>query len=165
MIERKALIERFAEKGEKTGWTYVLIPEEVVQELYPGMKKSFRLKGRIDAVVIKQQAILPMGGGEFILPLRADLMKRIKKPVGEYVQLVLEVDRSERALNEDLLLSLQEAPKANKVFTAMPPSHQYYYSNYVNTAKAEATRAKRIAKIIDSLERGLDFGEMMRQKD
>ena len=33
MIQFTALIERFGEQGEKTGWTYILIPAEKAQQL------------------------------------------------------------------------------------------------------------------------------------
>ena len=42
MIKFTATIQKFASQGEKTGWTYIVIPAELAQQLSPGNKKSFR---------------------------------------------------------------------------------------------------------------------------
>lgn len=162
MITHTASIERFGEKGEKTGWTYVWIPFDVADQLNKGVKKSYRIKGKIDAIAIRQLSILPMGEGHFILPLKAELLKKIKKPLGETVVLTMEVDHSEKTLDEDLMLCLAEVPEAMKKFKAMPRSHQFYYSNHVSSAKTEVTKAKRIANIIESMLRNLTFAEMLK---
>jgi hypothetical protein len=36
MIQFNAIIEKFGKLGENTGWTYILIPEALAQELNPG---------------------------------------------------------------------------------------------------------------------------------
>lgn len=164
MITNHSIIERFAEKGEKTGWTYIFISAEQAEQMNPGVKKSYRVKGKIDQVNIEFISILPMGEGNFILPLKSTLLKKIKKPVGEKVHLQIEYDDREFEMNEDLMTCLEEVPLANDKFLAMPKSHQRYYSNYVNDAKTEATKAKRIAKIIDSMIRNLSFAEMLKSK-
>lgn len=103
-----------------------------------------------------------MGEGNFILPVKSTLFKKLKKPLGEKVVMHLELDEKEIGLNEDLLTCLQEMPHINEQFMAMPKSHQRYYSHYVNEAKTESTKAKRIARIIESLIRGMSFGEMLK---
>lgn len=59
MVQFTAVIQQFAEQGEKTGWSYVTIPADIAQKLKPGNKKSFRVKGKLDAHPIAQQALLP----------------------------------------------------------------------------------------------------------
>ena len=44
MIQFKAIIKKFNEQGEKTGWSYIEVPEEVASKIKPGYKKSFRVK-------------------------------------------------------------------------------------------------------------------------
>jgi len=41
MIQFDARIERFGSMGEKTGWTYVSVPQELAQQLMPGNKNLF----------------------------------------------------------------------------------------------------------------------------
>ncbi|MEZ4689750.1 MAG: DUF1905 domain-containing protein [Ignavibacteria bacterium] len=61
MITFNTIIKKFSKKGEKTGWTYVEIPVEEAQKIYPGNKKSFRVKGYLDDFKITQTALIPMG--------------------------------------------------------------------------------------------------------
>lgn len=164
MLTFKGTLERFAEKGEKTGWTYIHISSQDANLLNPGTRKSYRVKGKLDAVIIKQQSILPMGDGDFILPVKEELRKKLKKPLGETIVVQLEVDYSAISLDEELLLCLQDVPEAYQKFVAMPLSHQRYYSNHVSNAKTDTTRAKRIANIIESMLRDLSFAEMLKMK-
>lgn len=46
MIDYTTIILQFAEQGEKTGWTYIEIPADLAQQIKPGNKKSFRVKGK-----------------------------------------------------------------------------------------------------------------------
>ncbi|MCC7029539.1 MAG: DUF1905 domain-containing protein, partial [Chitinophagaceae bacterium] len=73
MIQFKAIIEKFGQQGEKTGWTYFLIPAEIAEKINKGVKKSYRVKGFLDETEISGVAILPMGEGDFIMPLNAEL--------------------------------------------------------------------------------------------
>jgi hypothetical protein len=162
MIQFTSVIEQFAEQGEKTGWSYVSIPPDIAAKLKPGCKKSFRVKGRLDMHPIKQQALLPMGDGFFILPLKASLRKAIHKQKGSMLKLSLEEDKKTPELNKELLECLVDAPKAEKKFLSLPRSHQMYYSNWIMSAKTIQTRAKRIGLTIMAMEKNLSFGEMLR---
>ena len=75
MIRFKSIIKKFGEQGEKTGWTYIEIPEEVASKIKPGCKKSFRVKGTLDNYPIEKTSLLPMGGGSFIIPINAAIRK------------------------------------------------------------------------------------------
>ncbi len=86
MVQFTATIQRFAEQGEKTGWSYITIPSDIAEQLNPGIKKSFRVKGKLDLHIIEQQALLPMGDGSFILPLNASIRKAIHKNKGANAQ-------------------------------------------------------------------------------
>ena len=48
MVKFSTTILKFDKQGEKTGWTYITIPAKIAQQLNPGNKKSFRVKGRLD---------------------------------------------------------------------------------------------------------------------
>ncbi len=112
MVQFTAVILQFAEQGEKTGWSYVNIPQEIAGQLKPGYKKSFRVKGKLDNHPIRQQALIPIGGGGFILPLKASLRKAIHKNKGAMLKLSLEEDKKLPELNTELLVCLADAPKA-----------------------------------------------------
>lgn len=157
-----AIIEKFGKKGEKTGWTYVSIPFEEAQKINPGVKKSYRVKGSIDKVEIAQTAMVPMGEGDYIIPLKADLRKKLKKDKGSKVKLMLEIDTKEFEISADFLMCLKEDKKAEKHFLSLPSSHQKYYSNWIESAKTIETKSKRIAQSIEGFKMGLNYGEMIR---
>ena len=71
-------IEKYGNKGEKTGWTYILIDIHKAKQLNPTRKTSFRVKGLLDSLPIEGISILPIGDGHFILPLNLTLRKLLK---------------------------------------------------------------------------------------
>lgn len=163
MISFNALIKRFDEKGEKTGWTYIEIPAAVAGKIKPGNKKGFRVRGRLDEYVFEGLNLLPMGEGNFILPLNAAIRKAIRKQKSATVAVDMEEDEIPYQLNTELLECLQDEPRARSVFEQLPNSHKNYYSKWVDSAKGEATRAKRIAMVVSGLAEGLDYGAMLRK--
>ncbi len=163
MVRHTTTILQFAEQGEKTGWTYVKIPVAIAEKLKPGNKKSFRVKGKIDEFPIRGIALLPMGGGDFIMALNAVMRKGIKKTKGARVTLQLEADdKFEFRLPRELMECLEDEPKALKFFKTLAKSHQTYFIKWVTSAKTEPTKAKRMAQMINALSREQDFGTMLR---
>ena len=59
MVEFSAMILRFGEKGEKTGWSYIEISASQAEKLNPGCKVSFRVKGKIDNYSFERTSLLP----------------------------------------------------------------------------------------------------------
>ncbi len=161
MIQFNCLIERFGEQGEKTGWTYIHIPAEKAQLLKPKNKKSFRVKGKLDNVSIKQVALLPMGEGDFIMALKKDLLKKLGRRKGETLIVELEEDKSEKILSADLMECLADDKEAITNFNKLSPSHQHYYSNWIESAKTPETKVKRIAQALNGLAKGFNYGEMI----
>lgn len=162
MISFKATIEKFAEQGEKTGWTFIVVPHEVAEELKKGHRKSFRVKGKLDNYSIQQVALVPMGEGNFILPLKAEIRKQIKKAKGDTLTVTLEVDDSPFLFDEDLMACLEDEPKAVSFFKSLPPSHQKYFSKWIEGAKTEATKAKRITQTVNAMTKNQTYSEMIR---
>lgn len=164
MISFTTIIRKFNKKGEKTGWTYIEIPPDLADELKPGNKKSFRVKGKLDAFAIEQVAILPMGDGNFILPINAGMRKSIAKKEGAMINVKLQEDKKEYQLNAEFMECLADEPEGLKFFTSKPASHQRYYSKWIESAKTEVTKTKRIAIAVSSLAQKMDFGEMLRSQ-
>lgn len=160
-IELEAIIQKFGSHGEKTGWNYIEIRYEEAVKLYNKDKKSFKVKGLIDKVPISALALLPMGGGDYILPLNAPLLKKIGKFKGANVRLTLQLDTSEYELNNDMMEAIETDERASAFFQTLTKSHQNYYSKWVDGAKTEATIAKRIALIVTTLAMHLNYSEMM----
>jgi uncharacterized protein DUF1905/bacteriocin resistance YdeI/OmpD-like protein len=150
--------------GEKTGWSYIRIPAKLAQQLKPDNKKSFRVKGRIDEYSFTGMALIPMGEGEFIMALNATVRKAIRKMKGDPLRVELEVDTKAIVPPKDLLECLADEPGALKYFNSLPKSHQNYFGTWVKAAKMEATRAKRIADVIEAMIRHRNFAEMLRAR-
>ena len=162
MVIFNAQLQKFGSKGEKTGWTYIEIPAEIAQQLKPGYKKSFRVKGKIDDHKIAAIALTPIGEGEFILAVNASMRKVIKKIEGAFVDVKLEVDKQELIHDADLIACLLEEDAAHIYYKSLPLSHQNWFSNWVKGAKTEVTKTKRIASVVTSCLQKLSFQEMMK---
>ena len=162
MIKFKTTLLKFAEQGEKTGWTYIIIPEEIAQKLKPGNKKSFRVKGYLDKYSFTRVALMPMGDGDFIMAFNAEMRKGTGKRKGAEIQVQMEVDDSPMPQSAELMECLTDEPKALAFFKGLSKSHQNYFTKWIESAKTEPTKAKRIAQSINALAKGLHFGLMLR---
>lgn len=161
MIVFKTVLLKFDKQGEKTGWTYFTVPNKIAEKLKPGQKKSFRVKGKIDDHPIKSVALLPMGEGDFIMPVNAVMRKAIRKRKGDTVEVTLEVDNAEVKLSAMLLACLKDEPEAYQYFKNLPKSHQHYYSKWIESAKTDGTKTKRIAVAIIAFTKKMSFSQMM----
>jgi hypothetical protein len=162
MVEFTATILQFAQQGEKTGWHYIEIPADIAQQLKPGNKRSFRVKGRLDHFSFTGVALLPMGGGSFIMALNATLRKGIHKRKGAMLKVQLQVDNKPYQLSAEFVDCLNDEPRALEFFNTLPKGHQHYFSKWIESAKTEITKAKRIAQAVNGLSKGLGYSEMLR---
>lgn len=164
MIHLTAEIEKFEKMGEKTGWSYVFIPAAVANLIKPGCKTSFRVKGKIDELAVDGMATIPMGEGDFIIALKAQLRKKLKKEAGAKVEVWLEEDKGFKLeIPDDLALCFADDEKLMSQFLKQPKSHQNYFIRWINEAKTEATRTKRLVMTVNAMEKQLDFGAMIRE--
>jgi len=163
MINLKAEIEKFDQMGEKTGWSYVFIPAAIANQIKPNCKTSFRVKGKIDDVEVAGMATIPMGAGDFIIALRAELRRKLKKEASNNVELWLEEDKDFKIeMPEDLEMCLADEDDLFERFSGLAKSHQNYFIKYINEAKTETTRAKRLVMTVEAMEKQQDFGAMIR---
>lgn len=162
MITYKTTIEKFDKQGEKTGWTYIVIPAEWANKLNPGVKKSYRVKGKLDQHSIAQAALLPIGEGDFILPLNAAMRKALGKRKGATLQVSLALDESAFRFCEELMMCMEDDPKAMQHFKSLSNSEQKYFSKWIDSAKTDSTKAKRITQTLNAMHRGFGYGQMIR---
>jgi len=162
MIQFVATIRRFGEQGEKTGWTYFEVPADLAQQLKPGNRKEFKVKGKLDAHPVKRVSLLPMGGGLFIFVLNAAIRKAIGKKHGAMVKVQLSEDKSEFVFNKDFMECLNDEPAAEQFFQSLTGSHQRYFSKWIDDAKTEPTKVKRITMAVNALAKKWGYPEMLR---
>ena len=94
MVRFSATISKFGSQGEKTGWNYIVVPASATKKLNPGVKRSYRVKGKLDDYAIEKVALVPMGGGDFILAINAAIRKATGKRFGATLKVQLELDDS-----------------------------------------------------------------------
>jgi hypothetical protein len=164
MIEFNTLILQFDEKGEKTGWSYIEVSADLAHQLLPDNKKSFRVKGMFDGFTFAGLALIPMGEGNFILPLKSEIRKAIHKNAGAMLQVKLEYDKDFKIdIPEDLQECFDFEPDAIEFFESLPKSHRNYFIKWIIDAKTSETRAKRIVNTINAMLRKWPYNVMIRE--
>lgn len=148
--------------GEKTGWTYITLSAVQSQQLNPGKKTGYRVKGTLDHHAIQRTAILPMGQGAFILPLNAKMRKAIGKGMGDPLTVSLDVDDRTIPPSADFMKCLKDDARAASHFKTLSGSHQRYFSKWIEDAKTVQTKTRRIIMAIIALSSGQGYPEMIR---
>ena len=172
MLSFTARIQKFGADNEHAdrsiyGWAYIEIPTAVTDELQPGKKTSFRVKGRLDNHAIQQVALIPMGAaaetpGTFMMPINATMRRETGKDAGATLQVELDFDDSPMPPSADFMLCLDDDPAALAYFKTLPKGHQNYFSKWIEQAKTIETKTKRITQAVTALGMGLGYGEMVR---
>ncbi len=162
MIQFSTTILRFDKKGEKTGWSYIEITSAQANKLNPGCKVSFRVKGKLDNFSFEKVALLPMGDGNFILPINGTIRKAIQKHHGDKIKVTMELDKRSVTLSPDLMKCLREDTEGIAFFKSLPKYHQHYISNWIESAKSVQTKTKRIVMAVIACGKKQGFREMIR---
>jgi len=164
MVEFTTMILQFAEQGEKTGWSYIEIPADIAQQLKPGNKKSFRVRGMLDALPVRGMALMPMGEGNFIMALKAEVRKGIHKNAGAVLQVRLEEDTDYKVeMPADLQECFDFEPDALEFFNTLAKSHRDYFIKWIDSAKTRETREKRVVNTINAMLRKWSYNVMLRE--
>lgn len=150
LVDKHFKLERFQGKG---GWTYARIPEITQDKSQPfGWVK---VQGNIDGYEIKKYRLMPMGNGKIFLPVKAEIRKKIKKNEGDKVHIILYPDNEPLEIPSEMLLCLEDEPRALRFFQSLSESEQKFYIQWVYAAKKEETKINRLGKTIDRLLQGL----------
>jgi len=137
------------EKSHIVGnWTYLEIPFSVEKEF--NSKGRVPVKGFVDAVPFRN-SVMPMGNGKHFLTVNLTIQKHIKKRAGDHVLLRIEKDNDVRTviLPKDIKAAFSLFPQIKGQFEKLSYSRRKELLNWINDAKKEETRAKRINKTID----------------
>lgn len=151
LTDKQYLLERFPGKG---GWTYARIPEIPAGGVPFGV---FRVKGSIDGLAIAKLHLMPLGGGELFLPVRAEIRKKIWKKAGERVHIILYPDNDPLIVPAEMQDCFDDDPEAKTFFDTLSETEKGYYVSWVYGAKREETRINRLAKAMVRLSRKEKF--------
>ncbi len=151
LVHAEYLLKKFPGKG---GWTYAEIPEVAADPTNPF--GWVQVRGSIDGFALEQYKLMPMGHGRLFLPVRAEIRKAIGKQAGDFVEVVLFPDASEKALPDEIRACFENEPgEVAATFAALTPGQRKAYLDWIYQARTEETRAHRVARMMQRLEQGL----------
>ena len=163
MIYLKTEIEKYKSNSEKTGWSYVHLPQEIADQIKPNSRKGFRIKGFLDELAVNGLSATPVKDDGFIIPLNKNLRKALRKEEGAVIELRLAFDADFKIeMPEILEVCLAQEEGLLEYFLSQPKSHQNYFINWLNTAKTEPTLTKRLVMLVNAMALKQDFGAMIR---
>ena len=61
-----------------------------------------------------------------------------------------------------LMECLADEPAALKYFNSLPQGHRNYFTKWIDSAKTDATKTKRIVLVVKTMVKKMDFGAMLR---
>ena len=131
--------------GNNTG---IEVPPEVLDSLGGGRRPAVR----VTVGDFSFESTVGAMGGRALIPFSAERRRASGIAGGDRVEVDLELDTSSRELPvpADLAAALEDAG-AVEAFAALAPSGRKAHIVAVEGAKAEATRARRIAGIVHGL--------------
>jgi hypothetical protein len=135
-------------KGEKTGPTGIEVPAAQIEALGGGKKPAVK----VTVSGYSYRSTVAVMGGKYMIPFSSDHRKASGIAAGDKISVTLELDTDERVfeLPDALAAALKKAGLRAK-FDAAAPSKRKEFVRQVSEAKAEDTRDRRIAKIIETL--------------
>jgi hypothetical protein len=145
----KTKIQRFEGSGT---WTYANIPFDCEKAF--GKKGSIKVKATIHKKTVNA-TLMPHGNGKHFMIVNKEIRDKTGIREGDSVE--MSISLNSKPVTLVLPKELEKALKANKqaksYFDSMPPSHKKEYVNYITEAKKEETRANRIVKTVEMLEK------------
>ena len=139
---------------------YVLLPDNVLQDLFAAAKKEsggIAVKGSLNGSKFKQTLV--KYAGQWRLYLNGVMRKNAGVDVGDRVDITIMFDNTPRIIpmHPEFEKALHKSSKARIEFEKYPPSRQKEINRYLNTIKSDEVRQKNIEKVLGHLE-GKDVG-------
>ena len=131
--------------GNNTG---IEVPGEVLDALGAGRRPAVRVTVGEHSFPSTVGAM----GGRALIPFSAEKRRTTGIVGGDVIEVDLELDRTSREVPVPMdLAAALESAAVTEAFAALAPSTRRAHIVSVDGAKAEATRARRIAKVVDTL--------------
>ena len=132
--------------------TGIRVPDEVVVGLGSGKRPAVR--ATINGYTYRS-TVAPMGG-EYMLPVSAEVRERAGVVAGDEVDVDVELDGAPREVSvpPDLAEALDGDVEAKRLFEALSYSNKRRIVLPIEEAKTPETRQRRIAKAVSTLHEG-----------
>jgi hypothetical protein len=131
------------------GGAFVEVPFDVEKAF--GAKKP-RVKALIEGVPYRG-LLVRMGGEHHILIVLKGIREQIGKTFGDKIKVVVEADVEPRVIEvpKELSKLFKKEKDAKSFFDKLSYTHQKEYVQWINEAKQDETRQRRILKTIEML--------------
>ena len=135
-------------------WTYLDIPAEVSAEF--GAKGQFRVKGSINGHPYRTSA-RPHGNGRHYIVVNKSIRDAVGVAAGDMVRVLLELDTAPRTVEvpADFKRAMAADRTYSQLFNELSYSRQKEFVNWIESAKRDETREKRIAQSLEMLREGI----------
>ncbi|MFE1834493.1 YdeI/OmpD-associated family protein [Streptomyces sviceus] len=132
--------------GNNTG---VPVPAEVVEALGGGRRPAVTVTVNGYAY----RSTIASMGGQFLIPFSAEKRRESGISGGDDIDVELTLDTAPRTVEPpaDLAAALAQVSGAQEAFRALAPSRQKAHVTSIGEAKTEATRRRRINKVVEEL--------------
>jgi len=134
------------------GGAFVEIPFDVEKAF--GSKRP-RVKAMIEGVPYLG-LLTRMGGPDHMLIILKGIREQIGKTFGDEIQVSVELDAEEQVVEipKDLMKELKKDKEAQTFFDKLSYTHKKEYVKWIEEAKKEETRKRRVLKTIEMLKKG-----------
>ena len=134
------------------GGAFVEVPFDV--ERIFGSKRP-KVKAMIEGVPYRG-TLARMKSEYHILIILNGIREQIGKTFGDEIQVSVELDTEERVIEipKDLMKELKKNKEAKIFFDKLSYTHQKEYVKWIDEAKKEETRQRRVMKTIEMLKKG-----------
>ena len=138
--------------GASGGGAFVEVPFDVEKTF--GSKRP-KVKAMIEGVPYRG-LLTRMGGPNHILIILKEIREQTRKTFGDEIQVSVELDTEERVIDipKDLLKEMKKDMEAKNLFDKLSYTHKREYVMWINEAKKEETRQRRIVKTMEMLKKG-----------
>ena len=132
--------------------TGIRVPPEVVAGFGSGKKPAVR----VTIGTHTYRSTVAVMGGEFMIPLNAQNRTAAGVAAGDEVEVGLELDTEPREVTvpSDFARALDEDAAARRFFDGLSYSQKRWFTVGIEEAKTDATRERRIAKMVGMLREG-----------
>lgn len=152
LVDDEFMLKKIEGKG---GWTYAEIPK--ITEDKHGPFGLLRVRGTIDDYEIKSFNLWSMKNGMLFMPVKLEIRKKIKKEAGDWVRIILFADNLPIDIPEELVECLQNESGLYEKFLTYSEGEKKAFINWIYSAKTDETKADRIVKTLEKVEKGQKF--------
>jgi hypothetical protein len=134
-------------------WTFVTVPFNVQTEFKE--KGQVRVKGTVNSVAFRS-SLMPHGNGKHFLVVNRSIREQAGVRAGDMVKAVIERDTKARVVNlpNDFKRALARNARAKAGYEKLAYSHKKAYVEWIESAKKEETRVKRIKTSLANIAAG-----------